>query len=183
MSISALSGLISANYSNYGSVQSKMEKMQQAFSQLGRDLQSGDVPAAQSDLNALEQYMPQTSSPASTSSTSSDSIAAELSRLSKDLQSGVGSSAQKDYSTIKQDFAKHAAHAHTHRAGSSGSDSSSNEVLRELNALSSALQSNDTSGAQTAYSSLLSDLETYAQQNGLAITSTQTGSSSVSLSA
>ena len=85
-------------------VQSKKQQFQQEFQQLGQDLQSGNMSAAQSDFATLKQDMPQSSSTTSSSAQSGSGIATAFSQLAQDLQSGNLTAAQSDYATLQQDF-------------------------------------------------------------------------------
>src|SRR5713101_2688149 len=120
------------------STQSKKQQFEQEFQQLGADLQSGNLSAAQSDFATLQQLGPQANS--TSSSQSSDPIAQEFSQLSKDLQSGNITAAQQDYATIQQDFQDLAAKGHHHHH-QSGSDSATSEISQLLDQLGQALQS------------------------------------------
>ncbi len=92
---------IASNLLNYAhqSLQSSTKPAQQEFQQLGQDLQSGNLSAAQSDLATLEQLVPQSGSSAlaQTNSTAANAF----SQLSQDLQAGNLSAAQKDYSALQ----------------------------------------------------------------------------------
>ena len=65
MSVSGISSTNAVDYSAQN-VQSRMQQFRQEFQQLGQDLQSGNLSAAQSDFATLTQ-----SSPASSASSSS----------------------------------------------------------------------------------------------------------------
>jgi len=179
----SVSGILSSNLFNYNTqnVQSQMQQFRQEFQQLGQDLQSGNLSAAQADFATLQQLAPQSSSSASTSS--SNPIAQAFNQLSQDLQSGNLTAAQQDYTTIQQDFQSHAAvHGHHHHHGGGGGGSEISELLSELG---QALQSGNLSNAQQAYSTLMQDFQQFGQSSGSssALTSSQSGSSSFSLSA
>ena len=96
-----VSGIASNYLINYGSQgqQSGTTKAQQEFQQLGQDLQSGDLSAAQSDLTSLEQLVLQSGSSAAPQTNSN--IANAFNQLSKDLQAGNLSAAQKDFSALQ----------------------------------------------------------------------------------
>ena len=85
MSVSGISSSSLFDF-NTQAAQNKRQQFLQEFQQLGQDLQSGNLSAAQSDFAALEQLKPQTSSTASSSSSSP--IAQAFKQLSQDLQSG-----------------------------------------------------------------------------------------------
>ena len=93
-------GIASNLINNVGqSLQSSTKHAQQEFQQLGQDLQSGDMSAAQSDLATLEQLVPQAGSSALAHTNSTISNA--FNQLSQDLQAGNLSAAQKDYSVLQ----------------------------------------------------------------------------------
>src|SRR5271157_3431241 len=119
----SVSGISSSSFSDYNtqSVQNRMQQVRQEFQQLGQDLQSGNLSAAQTDFATLQQLRPPTfvgptavgQQTSSTSSSQSNSpIAQEFNQLSQDLQSGNVSAAQKDYTTIQQDFQNQAGQTH-----------------------------------------------------------------------
>ena len=81
----SVSGISSSLY-NTENVQSGIQQFQQTFRQLGQDLQSGNLSAAQSDFAALQKLQPPGN--ASSSSQSNSPIAQAFSQLSQDLQSG-----------------------------------------------------------------------------------------------
>jgi outer membrane protein assembly factor BamD (BamD/ComL family) len=150
---------------------------QQEFQQLGQDLQSGNLSAAQSDFATL-----QNASQTTAATQSSSPIAQAFSKLSQDLQSGNLTAAQSDYSTLQQDLQTHAAQSqsahgrHHHHHG--GGDSNGNAVSQLFNELGSALQSGNLAGAQQTYSSLQQDLAQYLGSGS----ASSTGTSSVSVS-
>jgi hypothetical protein len=85
-------------------LQSSTKQAQQEFQQLGQDLQSGDMSAAQSDLATLEQLVPQSGS--SALAQTSSTISNAFNQLSQDLQAGNLSAAQKDYSSLQVNIQK-----------------------------------------------------------------------------
>jgi hypothetical protein len=124
----SVSGIASSNLFNYSdqNLQNNLQPLQQEFQQLGQDLQSGNLSAAQS----------------------SNPIVQAFHQLGQDLQSGNVSAAQRNYSKVKRDY-QNAAHTrirqyHAIRSGDG-----------ELSQLGQALQSSNVSSAQTAYNSLL----------------------------
>ncbi len=174
MSVSGISSSSLFDY-NTQNVQNKMQQIRQEFQQLGQDLQSGNLSAAQSDFATLQQLQPQTNSTSSTQS--SNPIAQEFNQLSTDLKSGNVSAAQQDYATIQQDMQNQAAQGHHHHHHGGGSGAS--EISQSMEQLGQALQSGNLSTAQQAYSSLLQDFQ---QSNGLSATLVPSQSSSNSLS-
>ena len=104
----SVSGISSSSLFNTSGVQSLFQQFQQTFQQLGKDLQSGNLSAAQSDFATLQNLGSQNST--ATSQTNSP-IAQAFSQLAKDLQSGNLSAAQQDFSTIQQDFQNQSAQA------------------------------------------------------------------------
>ncbi len=89
--------------------------MQQAFAQLAKDLQSGNLSAAQQDFTAIQQAM-QSSSAAhghhhhhhSESSQRENPISQLFSQLGQDLQSGNLTAAQQDFTSLQQQFQQNA---------------------------------------------------------------------------
>jgi len=165
MSVSAIS---SNGLSGYGS-QDTIQQMQQEFQQLGQDLQSGNLSAAQSDFVTLQSIAPQS---ASSSSQTGSPIQREFSALSQDLQSGNLSAAQQAYAKIQQSFQSQSSqsqqepkvggeHHHHHHGGGESS-----EVSQLMDQLGTDLQSGNLTAAQQAYTSLQSDFQQASSNSG-----------------
>jgi len=129
----------------------QLQQLQQEFQQLGQDLQSGNVSAAQSDFATLEKALPQTSS--TSTSQSSSPIAQAFNQLSQDLQAGNLTAAQNDYSTIQQDFQSQASQVHSHHHHHSGGSQQS-QASQLFAQLGQDLQSGNLTSAQSDFSSL-----------------------------
>lgn len=173
------SGIASTSLASYGSqsLQDSFQKMKQEFQQLGQDLQSGDLSAAQQDYATLQQLTPQQSS---TTSTQSDNpIQQAFSQLSQDLQSGNLSGAQQDYTQLQQDFQSQAQATHGHHHHHGGGGEQQNQISQLFTQLGQELQSGSLSGAQQAYATLAQDFS----QMGQSSTDQSTASSTVSVSA
>jgi outer membrane protein assembly factor BamD (BamD/ComL family) len=160
MSVSGISASNLFSYNNQ-SVQNQRQQIRQDFQQLGQDLQSGNLSAAQSDFATLQQLFPNQSSASSTQN--NNPIEQAFNQLSQDLQAGNISAAQQDYSTIQKDFQTQAAqgsqaqeHHHHHHGG--GSSSQASEFTQLFDQLGQALQSGNLSTAQQVYSSLQQSL-------------------------
>src|SRR5260370_36184530 len=110
MSVSGISNFGSLVDGSTQIAQKRMQQFLQVFQQLGQDLQSGNLSAAQSDVLTLQQSVLPTAS--TKASSSKDCIAHDFSQLSKDLQSGIIAAAQKDYAAVQQDFQNRATHRH-----------------------------------------------------------------------
>jgi len=130
---------------------SQLQQFQQEFQQLGQDLQSGNVSAAQSDFATLEKALPQTSS--TSTSQSSSPIAQAFNQLSQDLQAGNLTAAQNDYSTIQQDFQSQASQVHSHHHHHAGGSQQS-QASQLFAQLGQDLQSGNLTSAQSDFSSL-----------------------------
>ncbi|MGA9390787.1 MAG: hypothetical protein WBV69_10105 [Candidatus Sulfotelmatobacter sp.] len=176
----SVSGISSSSLYNTQSVQNSFQK---DFQQLGQDLQSGNLSAAQSDFATLQNLQAQNSN---ASYQSSSPIAQAFSQLAKDLQSGNLSAAQQDFATIQQDFQNGSTQGqtqatqghHHHHHGGSGSS----EISQLLSQLGTALQSGDLSTAQQAYGSLAQQFQQSSQNSGLqtpSVASSGTGSVSI----
>jgi outer membrane protein assembly factor BamD (BamD/ComL family) len=176
--------------------QSKSQKLQQGFQQLGQDLQSGNLSQAQSDFASLQQLLPggqQNPGVASTSGTqSSNPLATAVSQLAQDLQSGNLTAAQSDLATVQQDVqqssqqqgAGQAHHHHHHHGGGNSSQSSSeqNAISTLFSQLGQSLQSGNLSAAQQAYSSLQQDFQLFGVGANSASSGTSSSSTSTNLS-
>ncbi len=161
---------------------SKFKQFQQEFQQLGKDLQSGNLVQAQSDLVTLQQNSPFLSSGAAAStnaatgaSTSAGNpIAQAFNQLAKDLQSGNVTAAQQDFSTIQRDLqngqgqtlTQGAGHHHHHAFSSQSSTSPLAQIFSQLG---QALQNGNLSSAQQAYSTLQQDFQQFASAGNLGV--------------
>jgi outer membrane protein assembly factor BamD (BamD/ComL family) len=186
MSVAGISTSSLYNYSQ--NTQNNLQQIQQTFQQLGQDLQSGNLSAAQSDFATLQKLVPQLSSAASSTSQSTNPIAQAFSQLAKDLQSGNLSAAQQDFSTIQQDFQNQASesqtqetqdtqsHHHHHGAGSS-------EISQLLQQLGTALQSGNLSAAQSAFTTLDQQIQQPAPTSESQTGSSQSSPNGVSVTA
>jgi hypothetical protein len=109
--VMSVAGISSNNFFNLTNtaLQSKIQKSKQEFQQLGQDLQSGNLSAAQADFATLQQLNPraQSASPA-------QGVAPELAQISQDLQSGNTSASQQDYTKIQQDIQNQSTGTHPH---------------------------------------------------------------------
>jgi outer membrane protein assembly factor BamD (BamD/ComL family) len=180
----SVSGISTSSFFEYDyesdSVQSEMQQVQKEFQQLGEDLKSGNLTAAQTDLVTLQQLgAPGTSTASSSSSSSStqytNPVAQAYSQLSQDLQSGNLSAAQQDYATIQQDLQQGPPTHHHHHHGDSGSNG--NGISQLFDELGQDLQSGNLTAAQQAYSTLEQDLES-SQNSGTTSNSSSAASSS-----
>jgi outer membrane protein assembly factor BamD (BamD/ComL family) len=154
MSVAGITSLF--NYATQN-IHNNRQQFQQEFKQLGRDLQSGNLSAAQSDFASLEKLQP------SLSAASTNPMAQAYNQLSTDLQSGNLSAAQQDYSNIQQHYQSRAAHMHHHHGGSGGGDSTRTQLIDQLG---QALQSGDLTAAQKTYTKLQQDFHLFAQNHG-----------------
>ena len=176
MSVSGISNVSNLVNGNTQTTQNRIQQFRQVFQQLGQDLQSGNLPAAQSDILTLQRsVLPAASTNASSSK---NHIAQDFGQLSADLKSGNISAAQKDYSTVQQDFQNRATRRHHHHGG--GGTSGFSKVLgglgqaaqfvanlgsRLLGPLGVALQSGNLSAAQQSYSAVQQAMQQLAQNN------------------
>ncbi|MGA2370218.1 MAG: hypothetical protein ACLPPV_16860 [Candidatus Korobacteraceae bacterium] len=167
----SVAGISSSNLFNINdSRESVQSEMRQEFAQLGQDLQSGNLSAAQSDFATLTQLGPQSTTSSSSSTAASTSpMAQAFAQLSKDLQSGNLSAAQQDFATIQQDMQSNAVqvggHRHHHHGGGESGQSTISSLFSQLG---QALQSGDLSTAQQVFSTMQQDF----QQAGQSISGT-----------
>src|ERR1700675_24726 len=77
---------------------------QQNIEQLSKDLQSGNLSAAQSEFATLQKAFSASLTSAASASTASTSVAQAFNQLATDLKSGNLPAAQKDFSILQQDL-------------------------------------------------------------------------------
>jgi len=165
----SVAGISSSNLFNINDSRRSVEsEMKQEFAQLGQDLQSGNLSAAQSDFATLTQMGPQSTSSSSSSTAASNSpMAQAFAQLSKDLQSGNLSAAQHDFATIQQEMQSNAVqsggHRHHHHGGGGSGESAINSLFSQLG---QALQSGDLSTAQQVFSTLQQNFQQAGQSTG-----------------
>ena len=163
----SVSGVFGSNFSNTSpeNIQNTRQQIQQDFEQLGKDLQSGNLSAAQADFVTLEQLMPQNGSTPAAESNSP--IAQAFNQLSEDLQSGNLTAAQQAYANIQQDFQNRTApgegHFHHHHHHGGGGANSFSQLLSQLG---QALGSGNLSQAQQVFATLQQDFEQWGQSDG-----------------
>jgi hypothetical protein len=177
----SVSGITSTLFdSSNQTVQNNMQQFKQEFQQVGQDLQSGNLSAAQADFVTLQQLGPKGISDPTIQS--GNPLSQAFNKLSQELSSGNVSVAQQDYAKIQQAFQNQASgtygHHHHHHGGANGE----NAISQLMNQQGQALQSGDLSSAQTAYNSLLQDYQQASQSNDPA-TGPTTQSNGVSLNA
>jgi outer membrane protein assembly factor BamD (BamD/ComL family) len=163
MSVTGIaSSILSALSGGSQSHRTRAQQIQSEFQQLGQDLQSGNVAQAQTDFTTLSQNFPDLNQN-STTATSGNSLAQTFAQLGQDLQSGNLQAAQQDFTTIQQDLQPNASqqaggHHHHHHAESS-QNSSTNPLVQAISQLEQTLQAGNLQGAQSAFSTLLNDLQ------------------------
>ena len=113
MSVGAILGSVLHSALAATNSPSKFKQFQQDFQQLGRDLQSGNLGQAQSDLERLEHNSPflragtapsASGAPGASVGASSNPITQAFDQLERDLKAGNMAAAQQDFSTIQQNF-------------------------------------------------------------------------------
>ncbi|MGD0931680.1 MAG: hypothetical protein ABR902_13610 [Candidatus Korobacteraceae bacterium] len=161
----SVAGISSSNLFDINdSRESVQSQMRQEFAQLGQDLQSGNLSAAQSDFATLTQLGPQSTSSSSSSSAAGTSpMAQAFAQLAKDLQSGNLSAAQQDFAAIQQvqaNAVQSGGHHHHHRGGGEGGQNGISSLFSQLG---QALQSGDLSTAQQVFSTLQQDFQQAGQ--------------------
>lgn len=159
MSIASIASSTLLHYSGQAT-QSNRQKWQQGLQQLGQDLQSGNLSAAQTDFATLQQLSPQIGSASSTQRNSA--IAQEFTQLGTDVKAGNTTAAQQDFQQIQQQVSPTAAgtvHHHHHHVQQIGRD----DVTQALQQLGQQLQAGNLAGAQTAYTALQQQLQSWGQ--------------------
>lgn len=166
---------------------STLNQLRQQFQQLGQDLQSGNLSAAQSDFASLQQE----ASPTRVSSTpSNDPVTQALNQLQTQLQAGgLAGAPPKPVASVPiaqqgPEAPGTRSHGHGHHGHVPDPADPAPPVYDGLDELGQALQSSNLSAAQQAYNSVLQGLP-LSLSNGLLSTPdvlAQSGSG-VSLSA
>lgn len=154
MSVSGISSNSLFNFVAEG-LQSKRHAFRSEFEQLGKDLQSGDLAAAQKDFAALQRL--QADQTESMPDASVDPLQAALKKLAQDLQAGDTNAVQKDYANALHVYQNHASPVHRHHVHSSGE---SNAIQQSITELGQALRAGDLRAAQQAYSALQQEFQT-----------------------
>ena len=176
-------GILSSNLFSAGATQntqnsqntpSVFQQIKQEFTQLGQDLKSGNLQQAQSDFTTLTQNLSSASqaNPAAASLLTGNSpLEQAFSQLGQDLQSGNLQGAQQEFAILQQAAQQNASpqasghHGHHHHSTESAQNSSSsssqqtNPILQAFNTLAQDVQAANLSGAQSAFSALLNDLQ------------------------
>jgi hypothetical protein len=178
----SISGILSSSFSQYQ--QGASNKIQQEFQQLGRELSSGNLSAAQSDFATLQAaFSPSnTSSVSSSTAATSNPITQALNQFASDLKAGNLSAAQKDYATLQQDIQSQGGstgprlHNHHHmRTGdpfggasnpSSADSTTQPSLLQELTQIGQSLTSGNLTAAQRTYATLQQQLDPNALGSG-----------------
>ncbi len=158
----SVAGILSSAAFSLGAqvFQSRMQKSKQEFQQLGQDLQSGNLTAAQADFAALQKMQPQP--PVSSTSQGGNSVSQDFNQLSTDLKAGDTTAAQKDLTQLQKDIQTQPLTTHHHHHHASGDTSGSSAISQLFSQLGSALQSGNLSAAQQAYSTMLQDFQQFA---------------------
>jgi len=173
----SVSGILSSILlsSDFSSVQSRAQRYKQQFQQLGQDLQSGNLSAAQADFAALQPSNSNSQAGSTATPPGNSPIAQAFKQLSIDLQSGNVSAAQKDFATLQKDFQSqatqggghHQRHHHVDNVSQNGGSGNGSTISQVLAQLGQALQAGNLSSAQSAYTTLQQDFQQFAQSNGL----------------
>jgi hypothetical protein len=152
MSVMGIAASSIFSFLNSASAQAKYQNFQKEFQQLGPDLSSGNLPAAQSDFQALQ---PPATASSGTRNTG-DSVTTAMRQLATDLQSGNLQGAQPDYATMKQDLQQMGGgmghHHHHHHGAGTAQDSAQSPIEQLFAQLGQALQSGNVPAAFAALS-------------------------------
>jgi hypothetical protein len=158
--------------------QNSLDQFRKEFQQLGQDIQTGNLTAAQSDLASLQGLDNRPTSPAAPRTP--NPLSQVLIQLSQDLKAGDLPAAQKDYSTAQKDLQSAAAGARHHHHHSATADPATS-LAQEFGQLGEALSSGNLTAAQQAYSLLGQDLP--FAQDGSPLSGGASPASSFSLTA
>jgi outer membrane protein assembly factor BamD (BamD/ComL family) len=142
---------------------SSSSAFQTDFATLGQDLQSGNLVQAQSEFSQL-----QSDSQAPTQNPVQQ-VQQDYSQLASALQSGNLTGAQSAFVALQQALQSQSG---PNSAATSNSTNSNDPIANDLNALGQALSSGNLTQAQSAFSTLQTDIQA-AQQSGAGTSQTQ----------
>jgi len=172
MSVSAISTNSLVQSSNQNTPIT-LQQFQKEFQQLGSDLQNGNLSTANQEFSSLQALVPGSNS----ASQAQSPVVQNFNQLGRDIQSGSLPAAQQDYGTLKTDLNKIALNHSHHRAHdpleTSQGDAQLGQTLQASNALT----------AQSAYSSLLQEIQQYGPSSLASLTPALPTLSSSSFSA
>jgi hypothetical protein len=162
MSVSGIASSILFAPASSQNIQSRAQQIQHEFQQLGQDLKSGNISAAQTDFVTLQSGLQQNSS---STTQSGNPIVQDFTQLASDLKVGNLSAAQRDFTALQESLnnastAGAQGHHHHHAANSIGS--SINQAFTQLG---QALQAGNLPNAQAAYTTLQQDFQVFKQNN------------------
>jgi hypothetical protein len=160
----------------------KAPTKQNAFDQLGKDLQSGNLAAAKSDFAVMTGDS--STSATTTATTSQDPVVQDIVTLGKDLNSGDLAAANQDYTTLKSDLKTELSLVAT-TASKSNEDTETKALLKILQSFtaspSKAISAYASNGG-TSTSSSTSSISTSSSTSSSSTTSTSDTTSSTSSS-
>jgi hypothetical protein len=175
MSTTAISNPIIYSPVTAPASQPRSTALRNELQQLGSDLQSGNLSAAQQDYVTLSKSGPL----ANTQST--NPLVQALQAVGTALQGGNLTTAQQAFTTFQQAVQQQGEqaqgaggqhHHHFHRGGGGSGGEVNSELSQAFSTLQQAVQAGNTSSAQTALSTLQQDLA----QLGFNLGGNQTGS-------
>ena len=126
----SVAGISNSTFDYSALVHNNVYKFRQEFKQLGHDLQTGDLSAAQADFATLQQL--HSPSPLASPSVGKHPIADGFSRLAQDLESGNISAAQQDFKNIRQAYQNLAAHRHHPQSGGQAGGNGVAQLLNQV---------------------------------------------------
>jgi hypothetical protein len=136
-----------------------IQQVQSEFSQLGQDLQAGNITQAQQDFATLSKNFPGLQQGASAAGASNSPASQAFSALEQALQSGDAAGAQTAFATFQQDFQAHV-NAQNNPPPPGASDHTHNDpIARAADSLSQALQAGNLPAAQSAFAALQQELQ------------------------
>jgi hypothetical protein len=142
---------------------SSSSAFQTDFATLGQDLQSGNLAQAQSEFSQFQSDLQaQTENPV-------QQVQQDYAQLASALQSGNLTGAQSAFVALQQALQSQSGPS---SAATSSSTNSNDPIANDLNALGQALSSGNLTQAQSAFSTLQTDIQA-AQQSGAGTSQTQ----------
>lgn len=146
-----------------GEIGSPQKNLRQQFMQLQKALQSGDLSSAQSAYSGIEDSLQNGAQSSKSPVNGNNQATTDFQTLGKALQNGDISSAQSALILFQQDLQPGGQPGTSGYGGIRGRTGRFNSAMakqmKDFKSLATALQSGDTSSAQTAMASVMQDMQ------------------------
>ena len=175
----SVAGILSSAAFSIGAqvFQNRMQNVKQEFQQLGQDLQSGNLSAAQADFATLQKMQPQPQRVRRRKGAAAFRRTSTSSLLTS--RRATPRPRSRTYAKLQQDIQSQATQGHHHHHHHSVATAAV-KISQLFSQLGTALQSGNLSAAQQAYATMLQNFQQIGQLSAL---SAQSGTTGISVSA